>query len=37
VGKSTIDMMVFDCTNRVAHLSRGPSYRTEWKEFRFAK
>ncbi len=37
VGKSTIDMMVFDCTHRMAHLSRGPSYETKWKEFRFGK
>jgi len=37
VGKGTIDMMVFDCTNRVAHLSRGPSYKTDWREFRFGK
>jgi hypothetical protein len=35
VGKSTIDMMVFDTTNRVAWLSRGPSYRVAWKRFEF--
>lgn len=36
VGKSTIDMMVFDCTSRIAHLSRGPSYKVAWKKFSFA-
>lgn len=35
VGRSTIDMMVFDCTGRTAHLSRGPAYGTDWKAFRF--
>ncbi|MBX9582931.1 MAG: C45 family peptidase [Gemmataceae bacterium] len=35
VGKATIDMMVFDCTDRTAYLSRGPSYKTDWKVFRF--
>ncbi|MBX9628047.1 MAG: hypothetical protein K2X82_29885 [Gemmataceae bacterium] len=35
VGKSTIDMMVFDCTEKVAYLSRGPSYKADWKAFRF--
>jgi hypothetical protein len=35
VGPATIDMMVFDCTARTAHLSRGPSYGTDWKEFGF--
>jgi hypothetical protein len=35
VGKSTIDMMVFDTTNRAAWLSRGPSYRIAWKKFEF--
>jgi isopenicillin-N N-acyltransferase-like protein len=35
VGKSTIDMMVFDTTKRVAWLSRGPSYHTAWKKFEF--
>jgi len=35
VGKPTIDMMVYDCTNLSAHLSRGPSYKTEWKTFTF--
>jgi hypothetical protein len=28
-------MMVFDCTARVAYLSRGPGYGVDWKEFRF--
>jgi isopenicillin-N N-acyltransferase-like protein len=35
VGKSTIDMMVFDTTKRVAWLSRGPSYRVAWQKFEF--
>jgi hypothetical protein len=35
VGKGTIDMMVFDTTARVAHLSRGPSYAVAWREFGF--
>ncbi|MGE3778739.1 MAG: C45 family autoproteolytic acyltransferase/hydrolase, partial [Pirellulaceae bacterium] len=35
VGKSTIDMMVFDCTARVAYCSRGPSYATAWQRFTF--
>lgn len=35
VGPSTIDMMVYDTTDRVAYLSRGSSYRVEWKEYRF--
>jgi hypothetical protein len=35
VGKSTIDMMVFDTTARAAYLSRGPSYKTSWREFVF--
>lgn len=37
VGKSTIDMMVFDTTTRTVYLSRGPNYQTEWREFRFGK
>jgi hypothetical protein len=37
VGKATIDMMIFDTTDRVAWLSRGPSYQVGWKEFRFGK
>lgn len=35
VGKSTIDMMVFDTTSRKAYLSRGPSYEVDWREFVF--
>jgi hypothetical protein len=33
VGLSTIDMMVFDTTHRVAHLSRGSSYGTHWRQY----
>ena len=36
VGKATIDMMVFDTTNRTAHLSRGPEYGASWREYGFA-
>ena len=36
VGKSTIDMMVFDNSNGTAYLSRGPSYQVAWHEFRFS-
>jgi hypothetical protein len=36
-GKSTIDMMVFDCTARTAWLSRGPSYRLDWQKFQFGE
>jgi len=36
VGAGTIDMMVFDTTRRVAHLSRGPHYGTAWKPFHFS-
>lgn len=35
VGKSTIDMMVFDTTARTAYLSRGPSYQVSWRKFSF--
>ena len=35
VGKPTIDMMVFDTTNRAAYLSRGPSYKVDWRKFTF--
>ncbi len=35
VGKSTIDMMVFDTSHRTAYLSRGPSYNVEWNKFEF--
>lgn len=34
-GKSTIDMMVFDTSAKVAHLSRGSSYGTAWRTFGF--
>jgi hypothetical protein len=36
VGKSTIDMLTFDTTRKVACLSRGPAYGTAWREFRFS-
>jgi hypothetical protein len=36
VGKATIDMMVFDTTNRTAHLSRGPHYGVDWRAYRFS-
>jgi hypothetical protein len=35
VGKSTIDMMVFDTTARTAHLSRGTSYGVDWQKYAF--
>lgn len=35
VGRSTIDMMVYDCTAREAYLSRGPEYGKAWRRFRF--
>jgi hypothetical protein len=35
VGTNTIDMMVFDCTHRTAHLSRGTTYDVAWKEYGF--
>ena len=35
VGRSTIDMMVFNTTKREAWLSRGPSYGVDWKRFTF--
>jgi len=34
-GKATIDLLVFDTTARVAHLSRGTSYHLDWHAFRF--
>ncbi len=34
-GKATIDMMVFDTTSRTAYLSRGTSYRLDWRKFTF--
>jgi hypothetical protein len=33
VGTNTIDMMVFDCTHRTAHLSRGTTYDIAWREY----
>jgi hypothetical protein len=36
VGRATIDMMVFDTTARVAHLSRGPEYGVTWRKYRLA-
>ncbi len=35
-GKQTIDMMVFDTSTKTAYLSRGPSYKTAWREFKFS-
>ncbi|MBA4062342.1 MAG: hypothetical protein C0501_01290 [Isosphaera sp.] len=35
VGRPTIDLMVFDCAARVAHLSRGPRYGVDWREYTF--
>lgn len=35
VGRGTIDMMVYNTTQREAWLSRGPSYGTDWKRFTF--
>lgn len=37
VGPSTIDMMVYDTTSRIAHLSRGAEYGVEWREYAFAE
>ncbi len=34
VGKSTIDIMVFNTTTRTARVSRGPAYGEAWREFR---
>lgn len=34
-GKSTIDMMVWDCSTRTAHVSRGSSWGTTWRSFTF--
>ncbi|MCI0741489.1 MAG: C45 family peptidase [Gemmataceae bacterium] len=36
-GKGTIDMMVFDTTDKVAYVSRGPSYGVAWREIRFSE
>jgi hypothetical protein len=35
-GSATIDMMVFDATNRAADLSRGPDYGVAWRHYAFA-
>jgi hypothetical protein len=35
VGRSTIDMMVYNSTRREAWLSRGPDYGVDWKRFTF--
>jgi isopenicillin-N N-acyltransferase-like protein len=35
VGNRTIDMMVFDTTDRSAYLSRGTSYKLAWRKFEF--
>ncbi len=35
VGKSTLDMMIYDTTAKAAWLSRGPAYGTTWKKFEF--
>jgi hypothetical protein len=32
---STLDAMLFDCTNRVAYVSRGPGCSSRWKTFGF--
>jgi isopenicillin-N N-acyltransferase-like protein len=37
VGKSTLDMMVFNCTTREAWVSRGPAYGATWTRFDFSK
>ena len=34
-GKGTIDMMVWDCTTRTAHVSRGSSWGATWRSFTF--
>ena len=37
VGKSTIDMLVFQTAHRTAFLSRGPDYGVAWREYAFTK
>lgn len=37
VGKSTIDMMVYNTTTRTAYLSRGPNYDVQWRQFKFTE
>jgi isopenicillin-N N-acyltransferase-like protein len=34
-GGFTVDSMLFDCTRREAHVSRGPGCSGRWKTFRF--
>jgi isopenicillin-N N-acyltransferase-like protein len=34
-GGFTVDSMLFDCTHREAHVSRGPGCSGRWKTFRF--
>jgi isopenicillin-N N-acyltransferase-like protein len=34
-GGFTVDSMLFDCTKREAHISRGPGCSGRWKTFRF--
>jgi hypothetical protein len=36
VGKSTLDLMVYDCTKRIAFVSRGTSYGLRWQQFDFS-
>jgi len=36
VGKSTIDMMIFNTTTGTARLSRGSAYGESWKDFQLA-
>jgi hypothetical protein len=35
VGSATIDMMVFDTTDRTACISRGPDYGVAWRRYAF--
>lgn len=34
--RDTIDVMVFDCSRRAAHVTRGPIYGVDWKTFGMA-
>jgi hypothetical protein len=34
-GGFTVDSMLFDCTKKEAHVSRGPGCSKRWKTFRF--
>lgn len=36
VGPHTIDLLLFNCTQRTAALSRGPHYGVAWREFSFS-